>query len=134
MKEVNHLLVEQYKLDREAGAVALAFVPAGSRPNKVIDAQTNELESMQLKQAYTGSFMIRCAGGVIIANRIGNEIEVGSVIPIEAGGKKKTKAQLIDDINLAHAAQGARLAGVPVSFESELNSGEVITVDLRKAA
>jgi len=115
-REVNQLMIDQYRQDRKLGAVVLGFVPSGSRAEKQIDPVTQKLVALRLKEAYTGSFMIRCAGGIIPANRIGNEFRIGQVIELQSDGKKKNKPQLVDDVNMAHAAQGARLSGVPVSF------------------
>lgn len=114
VKEVNGLIVDQYRRDRKLGSVALGFVPGGTRPLKVLDAGGN-LEALELPECYTGSFMTRCEGGIVVANMVGKNVQIGKVIET---GRPKTKNDLIDEVNFAHASQASRLTGLPVQFRT----------------
>lgn len=130
MEQVNIEVVRQFVRDQTLGSVALGFVPAGSRPGEATDPETGKT-ILKLKQSFTDSFAYRCKGGVIIANRVGDKVEIGHVIEqSDQFERRVSRNEFVDKINRAHALQAVKLTGQPAAHTaiSPANKDELIVV------
>ena len=153
LRDVNVALSQQYREDREKGSIALNFVTTGTRA-KWQGGQPHNPERIILGECYTESFMTRCVGGLIAANRIGDRFEVSPIIETTNDGSlkadfermgpvkhlpefnqkrldTKNRFELADEVTRVNAEQVARLSGAVVEFPKlSGEEGEVCVVDL----
>jgi hypothetical protein len=114
--EINKLVIDQYWSDRKIGAVALGFVLGGTRVIKVADPATGKIQKLMMPEPYAGSFASRCEGGLVIANRVKDNVEISSVVNVSDNGRRKNRGQLIDELHRIHAEQASRLTGHPAGY------------------
>jgi hypothetical protein len=115
--EINKRFSQAFMKDKKKGAVALGFVPSLSGMKKTEDP----LEFEMRDAAYSASVIGHCEGGVIPANRYGDEVIFGSVIETKRGddetlSKKDFNRQLADKVALELVEQTKELTGAPVTY------------------
>lgn len=127
--EANKQMSKAFIKHKKERSMIIAYVPTGSGAQQVVNPQTNKIEKVILKDAsYTSPISVRCGGGIIPANRVGDSVIFGPVIPNQCPpqiSKKAYEKLLTDNIMDTHAAQTEALLRVPASYTRLFNKADL---------
>lgn len=126
---VNGLLAKTLVAEQRQRGQVVGIVPAGSAVSQVKNPETGKLEKLVFPYSDATAALFARYDAIIPANRWGNQIKIGSAIPV-VKPKGRTSRQygheITDHLNYVLALQASELAKVPVEFQRLSGPGSVV--------
>jgi hypothetical protein len=125
---VNGLLAKTLVAEQRQRGQVVGIVPAGSAVSQIKHPETGELEKLVFPYSDATAALFARYDAIIPANRWGDKIKIGSVIPVakpKGMSSRQYGHEITDHLNYVLALQASELSGVPVEFQRLAGTGSV---------
>lgn len=126
---VDSRMMRQFIADKKKSGVIVTYVPSAKGLEKVVNPVSGKLDKFIMGDAsFTRPLTSSCDGGVVVANRYGDDFSISAVLPNikpEEVSTKIHRQNFMDQVVEESALQIAELSGVPVEYEGKVFLGRI---------